>query len=261
MPEILPIRKIRAKQFDKEELGGVNLPLRVLGEDEGSYVVKLIASERLSNEAFFRELAASRLATALGMKTPEPVEVDITPEFAELYLGKTFYQKLSNSIGSNFGTKVVQGTDVQVSLLPGLKHLRQNMEKVFGFDAIADNSDRNALKPNCILKDDDFWVIDHEITFAFVLLLFPPNPLNPIVDSLRQHIFYPCLEQQTANFDDICERAAGLPETFWDEVLEHTPTTWKTEEVVRQTDLIKNWFARIVASPQTLSDHLKNSLL
>jgi len=60
MPEILPIRKIRAKQFDKEELGGVNLPLRILGEDEGSYVVKLIASERLSNEAFFRELAASR---------------------------------------------------------------------------------------------------------------------------------------------------------------------------------------------------------
>jgi hypothetical protein len=85
--------------------------------------------------------------------------------------------------------------------------------------------------------------------------------LAPTLGALQNHVFYPSLSKQTANFDDICQKAANLPTTFWDEVLEHTPTSWVTEEVVRQTGKIKNWFANIAASPQTLSDHLKNSLL
>lgn len=262
MPEIQPIRKVKAKQFDKKELGGFTIPLRILGNDNQTYVVKLIDSERMSPETYFRELAVSRLAKALLLKTPEPVEFEISGEFAELYKVQDFYSRLKGSVGSNFATKVVRGADVNPSLLHSYKHLRRQMGNVYAFDGFTFNADRKTSRSNCIFAQDDFWLIDHEYAFAFLIYTGPLslNPVNPLQKELKSHLFYNELKKEMADFEILCERAAKLPQTFWDEVLDQTPESWKNDKVFSQMPAIKSWFSTISSNPLELAKNLKEAL-
>lgn len=133
----------------------------------------------------------------MGLNTPEPVEILIPTELIPTCIGKDFWQLVSSSVGSNYGTVFIERAfEAQPLFLKARKQMIPKLSDLYAFDALADNADRNEKKPNCLLDEaDNLWLIDHELAFAFIHHLFgtPPDPVRPSTDILRTHLAFPFL--------------------------------------------------------------------
>ncbi len=214
--------------------------------------------------AFFRELAVSKLASYLGLHTPEPVEIIITDELVSTCAGKEFWQLVSQSVGSNFGTVFIERSyEAQPLFFKSKKQMIPKLAELYAFDAMADNADRNERKPNCLMDEsNNIWLIDHELAFAFVHHLFgaPPDPINPSLNVLKQHLAFPFLIHHVVNFEQFCARLEMLPPDFWDQVYSVVPMAWKSLDTDEQLRKIKKHFEVLVASHHLLAQNLKSSL-
>jgi hypothetical protein len=152
-------------------------------------VIKLLHGERMSNDAFQKESIASRLATGLQLKTPEPYIAIISDEFVESQLGQLHYDTLRLSKGKNYSTKYIQGLEIIGEFDKLNKKQINDALKIFVFDLLIQNPDRTIKhgKPNLFTTGTDLWVLDHEIAFSFLV----PIIGQPKTNSWEIHVTAP----------------------------------------------------------------------
>ena len=106
--------------------------------------------------------------------------------------------------------------------------LRQIAAEIIAFDVVIDNADRRREKPNLLWKDDEMFVFDHEVAFAFTRLIgMPPFPFDSNgVQFLRDHPLYSGLRGQAIDLtrfigelesvrdEEIVELCQGVPPEF-----------------------------------------------
>lgn len=206
------------------------------GKSNGEYVVKLKAGMESGVNGLAFELIASQLATILDVPVPEAAIIELDPVLAEIIADTDLSRKIKESSGLNFGSKVITGGfetwPVGKAIPSALKTLAA---EIFSFDALIQNPDRRADKPNILWKGDELYIIDHEMGFSFIYEVLPePNPWHITkLGFMRNHLFHEGLKGQTVNLD----RFAGALELLSDNVLEsimaNVPEEWQNDNLSR----------------------------
>ncbi len=144
------------------------------GEPRGEYIVKLKAGMESQENGLVAELVASQLATYLDIPTPEAAIINLDPMWAEAVSDGALLQKIKESIGLNFGSKnITCGFDTWPIGKAVPSGLMQAAAEIFAFDAMIQNPDRRADKPNVLWNGDQLYIIDHEMAFSFIYDILP----------------------------------------------------------------------------------------
>lgn len=171
----MKLRRFTAIQFRRKMERGQNCPFLVIGQSSDKsercpIVVKSRAGYANRPEAMLREMFGLLLARELGLTTPEPVFVEIQdgfdfgaadyPEHAEL---------IRQSIGWNVGT--IHLGDAWKPWIQGSAPRSipdETLESAYAFDAMIQNSDREADNPNLLWRGEELALLDFDKAFAFL---------------------------------------------------------------------------------------------
>src|SRR5690606_5528044 len=125
---------------------------------------KPLAAERMSANASMFELVAALIAKEIGLNAAEPVLIDISQAFIDLCQGENYHEKITKSIGLNFGTRNFGGGFM--TWLPETTlsfNLEEEALKIFIFDLIIQNADRGHQNANLNTNGVEFKIFDHEM--------------------------------------------------------------------------------------------------
>jgi hypothetical protein len=204
------------------------------------YVVKFKGSPRMSPISSCSELIASIIAMELDLYVPDPVLVEISPDFIETIRGKDGYKNASNSIGINFGCKYITGL-MELTNRQRLTDGQYNHAvQIFPFDIFISNADRRIEKPNMLTDGEKFLLYDHELAFGFIMdIIKNPTPWI-ITDSeeswIRSHYFYPYLQKSEHNFNTFVDKLSIINDYFWERLLLVIPHEWRGGHIERIRD-------------------------
>jgi hypothetical protein len=209
------------------------------GNAIGEFVIKLRSSVRSGPPGLAFEFIAAHLAELLGIPIPESALVQIDSALGDsLPEGSAATAtRLKNSAGLNFGLRYMtpgfNTWPVEESVPDAL---RQAALEIVAFDALIDNSDRNTAKPNVLWKGAELFVIDHELSFAFLFLVGGvPQAWFDRLSFLKKHPFYPGLRGRDDL--DLTRFLAALSEVTDDEIdaiLDAVPPQFQAEAHVDQ---------------------------
>jgi hypothetical protein len=237
------IKEVKALETTGTTRGGANKPLFITAFDSTSnraeeFVLKYRGAERMDERASARELIGAFLAMQVGISVPEPVLVSVNDRFLNLLTQHSDYAQIMRCKGLNFGSEKMLET---VDLIPNISlsplHLKE-ATRIFVFDIMIQNADRNFQKPNMLVSKNRFYVIDHEIAFGFIDTFSFLRSANPWtfnetdVQSFKKHFFYPQLSQNPlVDIDEALESFGGINDVFWEKLNNFVPQEWQTAEI------------------------------
>lgn len=230
---------------------------------KSDYVVKFIASTRMSPEASARELIAALIARELDFVVPEPVIINISDAFIETMRGDENFQVASNSLGFNFGNEYKIGyisvlKDQQINSL-----LESKLVDLYAFDLMISNADRRQEKPNFLTNGDDILIFDHELAFGFTLELpFLRNPEPWIIREqdliwIRDNFCFNRIKGKQFDFSAFQQKLTGIDNTFWNKIETILPVDWLTPQVGD----IKGYLDRLINNADLFANELNRILL
>ncbi|MBW3127303.1 HipA family kinase [Hymenobacter profundi] len=234
---------VYALKPDQTLTSGANRPLLIRGvdaetEEEGDYVLKGSGAERMSVEAFERELLGCFAAWQVGLQAVTPVQIDVSPEFLALMRGREEYGLISRSLGRNFGSEYQRGLREFVTGQPLTTAELEQAQLIFAFDVLINNVDRNALKQNMLTDGQRIVLLDHELAFSFTKVLPFLRSRQPwlleevdVREWIQKHYFFPHLRGRQFDFTTLVPQLSRLDTAFWQAARQHTPTAWQTEQV------------------------------
>ena len=191
----------------------------------------------MSVDAFQRELLGCFAAWQVGLRTVQPVQVDISPEFRDLMRGRDEYGMVSRSIGRNVGSAFQQGFREFVNGRPLTAEEQEQARLIFAFDVLVNNVDRNVKKQNMLTNGQQVLLLDHELAFSFTKILRPLRSATPwlleemdVRHWIQGHFFFPQLRGQQFDFTTLAPKLASLDGQFWQAARQHVPDDWLTPE-------------------------------
>lgn len=182
------IRIAEIETFHDEAEYGRTRPLRVsVRSDDGERheaFLKLSARIEVGVEGLSNEVLAACVAGDLGLPIPEPFLVTLSKEWIASVPDLAVRTALAASAGVAFASKAAgrqwqlwrRGDQMTTAR-------QQTALEIFAFDAFIANDDRKFAhnKPNCLVRGDQFRIIDHEAAFCLKLKLFPKvEPWRPL---------------------------------------------------------------------------------
>lgn len=227
---------VEAVEFVREGGRGKTEPLLLTCEKtDGSTVevfTKLLVGCDEKEVNLAREAIGACLAADLGLPIPEPFVVHISQEFADSVPQPRHRDRLSKSRPYAFGSKLVAGGwSNWTSGAPISAALQDTAVAVFCFDAIIQNPDRRGINTNCLVKQDEVRIFDHELAFAHKLMLFWKAPW--ILGSLKSletpgaHIFRAGLVGRAIDFGPIKASWQALSDERIQSYWEGLPSEWQ----------------------------------
>lgn len=208
-----------AIQFVRITRTGRTGPIVLVAErpngDEVELVVKFTAGCDMQEASLAREAIGAELGADLGLPVPEAFAVELTPDFVAAIPDAAVRQRLGASCSVAFGSKLMTG---QYSVWSPSMSITTSMvptaAAIFAFDAIVQNSDRRDINPNCLVRDMEFRIFDHELAFSHGLVLGwqPPWQLGGLSHFATPgaHIFRRGLHRRDIDFEPIRAAWSGL---------------------------------------------------
>jgi hypothetical protein len=203
-----------------------------------NFIVKLYDDLPFNKHTCARELLGSLLANAFGLNTPEPAIINISPEICRTILDTELSNRLSRSMGYNFGSKTIEKGALLFTHVPNDK--LQEAADVFAFDALIQNDDRRIGNPNMFLTPEGFILFDHEMAFPFsrphdlIGGNFPEAwELNTSISGvfLKNHAVFRDIKHKTVFFEDFAEKLASLNQDVLSTLVSRLPDQWMSEEI------------------------------
>lgn len=204
------------------------------GEKNGEYVVKLKAGMEYKENGLIAELIASQLANILDVPTPEPAIIYVDGQLADAIPDRDLSLRIKESAGLNFGSRIITGGfgtwPIGKAISPSLKTLAA---EIFAFDALIQNPDRRVDKPNILWKDDELYVIDHEMGFSFILEILPLSKPWQITDLrfMMNHLFFGSLRGQEISLDRFAGAMELLSDDALKEIMANIPKEWYNKNI------------------------------
>lgn len=167
---MLPI--YRAMAVNKEAIeSGSTKPCLMTVQDEdgkivGDYVVKVFKLKNIQQGSNTnKEVYGSILATEFDLKVPKFALI-IVDQFLIDQLNQSEKYKGFNLIaGTYFGSEYIDNALNYSSDLK-LDFTEWELETIFAFDVMIRNVDRRKKKPNLFIKDQELYLIDHELSLC-----------------------------------------------------------------------------------------------
>ncbi|UOB17118.1 HipA family kinase [Abyssalbus ytuae] len=147
--------------------GGSSKPVSIQAEDENgkvsSYVLKLFKKKHVDqNYSSAKEILGVELAKDFDLPVSDYGIINFDHKYLKSFFDDKYISELD--IGYKFCSELKEGMVIYDS--SGTNRFLKNydLENVFGFDNIILNTDRGGYryKPNLLVGDDDFLLIDHE---------------------------------------------------------------------------------------------------
>jgi hypothetical protein len=233
---------------------GRSLPMLIWAESEDGarheVVLKLHEPDRLGRDGLVAELVASLMARDLGLDTPPPFIVEVTPEFAASVPDPVASRRLLSSPGLHFASRLETG---QFNL-PFTKQILpvgaiDAAAAVMAFDLLIGNDDRHREKANCLVRGDRIVLIDHERAFPVVRRELRPSAWERGgLEHIHRHVFYESLKGQMPDLSGFNSRLEALTTAQIDRFLAPVPTSWADGDSQRRLrtfllDLLKSYLS------------------
>lgn len=179
----------------------------LLEEDgrEAPYVVKLFAPHHIEQQhAVAKEIWCNVIAEQFGLNVPN---IALTC-FDEYFVAEIMNDEQRNIYASKHGGWLF-ASRLESGLVPYSQAIHRNFLRnedyanIYAFDALIYNIDRgkNPLKPNLLVEDDNYLLIDHEQSFPFIdnrttfFQIILDKLSNYELDyRYERHLFYPLLK-------------------------------------------------------------------
>lgn len=257
--------------------GGSTYPWRVMVVDEKKqqreFLAKMFTERQLSQQhAIAKELFGNVLAREFDLPTPEAGLINFSDIFIEHQLNKDEKDKLlQKHKGLKFGCEWANG--MQIADPNNLKsHLKEyDLATIFAFDNFVLNLDRGGYrnKPNLLINDDNFLLIDHEQLFYFsddvnafhnaVITDFKNDVWNY---QAEKHLFYPSLKSLSS------KAKIDIFDTFWHylkdlnvNVLDETASFLTKHNIsIGNYNLIKEYMIEIKSKPDKFCNLLMQKI-
>jgi hypothetical protein len=167
------IEQIEAEIFHDFQMNGYSRPARLTcrraNGQQIEVFIKFAAGVRDHYFGLCAELLCSIIARKIGLFTPEPFIVNLSPEFLS-GAPNDAKDMISRSIGLNFGTVTVGPGFAVMPTEPRLPpDLRMIAAEIFAFDVMMQNFDRKRDNPNMLWNRKRIALIDHERALYSVL--------------------------------------------------------------------------------------------
>jgi len=253
---------VTAVEFRQELFGGTTKPLVLSCEDgdgEGQdYAVKL-KTTRCFVYGLCCELVCCHLAAMLGISALVPAIVDVTAAFVETVPQDRSRNRLRESLGANFGTKLLTGG---YSTWPRAKPLSPALRnpacEILCFDVLIQNLDRRPEKPNILWKDNELVVLDHELALPFPFLIGCREPwTDQFSQGVRGHLFFEQLRRgpfETGRFQRALE---AVSDDDFEKLLNLIPHEWIEADRIQT---LKDYFPRRRDSANTWIESIRREL-
>ncbi len=202
--------------------GGSTNPWRVIiGDDKGNmrdFVVKLFTERQMEQQhPIAKEMFGNLLAREFDLPIPEVALIHFSDAFITHLPEVAKQQLVKKHQGLKFGCEWKAMSIVDPSNLKSILK-DYDLATVFAFDNFVFNLDRGGYrkKPNLLIDDEDFLLIDHEQIFPFADNLDSND--SKIIQDFQEgiwsypadkHLFYPHLYKMRKN----AKRA--IFDTFW----------------------------------------------
>jgi hypothetical protein len=234
------VPRLIAARFHRFMRTGRTSPALCGCEDEAGnhiddFVVKLRGGMENGQTGLLCELVASRLAKYFGLMLPDPAFIVIDSDFAQLVAAAEpeRAERMRNSIGLNFGSRLLTGAAEWPVERPIPEAMRQTACNIFAFDALIQNPDRRFNNQNLLSRGSDILLFDHEIAFSFLMDILPsPSPWRLDTQPyLADHVFYRQLKSRPADVGEFSAALSSLPGGALQRILAEVPPEWNNEMV------------------------------
>lgn len=207
----VPLKIYNATRFNGViEKGGSTRPWKVhLVEEDGvarPYVVKIFTKKHIEQiQSTGKEIIGNLVASEMGLYVPDMALANFDRNFTEFVLNDEQRDRLNDSDDAlKFACRLQEGMPVYSHALHK-KYLKSwDFANVFAFDCFVHNLDRGKRvdKPNILVEDDNFLLIDHEQTFPFINFgngayyhaIMDKMEANELIYKYQQHVFYPIIK-------------------------------------------------------------------
>ncbi len=267
-----------ARRIDKILDAGRTHPLLVecvgpLPEATGrrSFIVKALALPEIKDTSLGFEIVGNLLARRLGVDTPEPVLVNLSPAFVEamqpVIAGHTSLMGKDAKLLPGYGagctflspgfTPIVPDTNLNDNEL-------SQAARIYAFDMLVQNADRSfetGKRPNCAHFGQRLIAFDFELTFSFVYLIFNPHTAWEVSKHglSSSHIFYKQLRagvlSEKIDLSSIIKDVAALDIDDLMQTMQSLPVGWS-----RYASKVEAHLQEIVANVPAFELELHRSL-
>lgn len=224
-----------AVEFSRTTKFGRTGPLVVLAERPDGTEVELVLKHSrgcdLGVTSLAREAIAAELAADLALPVPEAFAVTLDPEFVSSVPDPNVQSLLAASSPVAFGSKLMTGQFSAWSPVNSIPTaLLSTAAAIFAFDGIIQNPDRRDTNPNCLVRDTEVRIFDHELAFSHGMVLGWKAPW--VLDGLSYlaspgaHVFFRGLRKREIDFETIRHAWAGLGDDKIGEYGSALPPEW-----------------------------------
>lgn len=199
-----------------------------------------------SPEKLCREVLGNVLAASMGLLTPAPAVVWVSPEAARIANDALERAQRFGNVrpGWAAGCKFV---DLGHAFIPSEKTVKRNLGEsmaLFLFDMIAHNPDRTGRNPNCAIGASRLVAFDFEQCFDPDGDLYEAEPVwQPYRRGLASlHFLFPILRRLGVDRTSLLSRLDSLQLAPLQQASEEVPALWKAEarRIIDHVDLVLN---------------------
>lgn len=257
------LETVEAERFDGDAQGGATIPTKMgCRRENGTHLDAFVkcSSPQCAPGGLAREIVGCLLAQKLGLICGSPVLVNLDPDLIEQIrsVSPSSSARMRGSVSPAFGS-VALGSGF--TLCNGIDFsnptLRQTALEIWAFDQLVMNPDRNAKKPNCLVKGDVLAVIDHEkalVVYGIGGLVPAPWQQNWVPE--KGHLFHDLVMGGPRNLDRLKEAWANISEDEIDQIMSAVPRDWGAQDVI---DSIRNYLLELRQNIETAFDNLQRA--
>jgi hypothetical protein len=232
------LETLQAEEFHGFQTSGNSRPARTTcRRTDGTRVdvfTKFIGGVRNRGFGLCAELLCSEFARGIGLATPTPYLVDISPAFVAA-APRDAQDLLGRSLGINFATEALTPGYTVVPPEPRIPTaLRRRAAEVFAFDVFIQNYDRKGDNPNLLWNRTNIYLIDHESAFNSTYSdAAPPTIASLDLDHFYDHVFYPSLSPSDCSLEQISAALGSLTARTLDGWFDAIPNSWLDDALQR----------------------------
>ena len=209
---------------------------------------KFAGSVRNHHFGLCAELLCSEFARTLGLVTPVPYLVEVTPEFVS-GVPSNARDLLNRSLGVNFASEALgegYSTIPAGTRIP--QHLRRLAEEIFAFDVLIQNYDRKADNPNMLWNRTKIYLIDHERALDPARSGEHSHSVASLdLDRFYDHVLYESLSPSDCSLERFAGALGGLAEGTLDGWFDSIPELWRNTTYLQR---VRNYFEWLIEHQQ-----------
>lgn len=203
-------------------------------------VIKLSGGCDIEEKALIREAIAAFFAVDMNIPVPCPYQVEITDGFVESIPSIEDRERAASSNRTAFGCTYLPGQSIRPSELQITGKRLTQAAQIYAFDHVLGNMDRRVAKPNCLDDGSRFTVIDHEMCFTHMDVLFgdPPQPWHTgnsarsDMHGVERHVFHDAIKGKPLDFNALESSLSSLAHERIDEYSDAIPLEWENRDYI-----------------------------